>query len=138
MRWIKDNIDRLTIMMGKLATRDNGTYKQFKHHIYQSNGRGQSRNIYDKCNYDRENYQNSYRSNGGDRRIQYGQNIGRPRQDIITEMIIGEEILEVTLKCIKILEERIVEEEIEEIIKMKIITEKEVEVGLEKDIWTII
>ena len=37
----------------------------------------------------------------------------------------------------KILGDRI-EEDIEEIIGMKIITEKEVEVGLEKDIWTIL
>ena len=41
-------------------------------------------------------------------------------------------------ECIKILEDRIVEEDIEETIGMKIITEKEEEVGLEKDIWTII
>ena len=51
----------------------------------------------------------------------------------ITAMIIGEEILDVTWKCIKILEDRIVEEDIEENIKMKIITEKEVGVGLEED-----
>ena len=56
----------------------------------------------------------------------------------IIEMIIGEEILEVMWKCIKSLEDRIIEEDIEEIIGMKIITEKEVEVDLEKDIWTII
>ena len=36
------------------------------------------------------------------------------------------------------MEDRIIEEDIEENIGMKIITEKEVEVGLEKDIWTII
>ena len=36
------------------------------------------------------------------------------------------------------MEDRIIEEDIEEIIGMKIITEKEVEVGLEKDIQTII
>ena len=59
--------------------------------------------------------------------------------NIIIEMIIGEEILEVTWECIKILEDRLVEEDIEEIIRMKIITVKEVGIGLEKDyIWTII
>ena len=37
------------------------------------------------------------------------------------------------------MEDRIIEEDIEEILRMKIITEKEVGVGLEKDhIWTII
>ena len=55
----------------------------------------------------------------------------------IIEMIIGEEIVELTREPIKILEDRIVEEDLEEIIRMKIITEKEVEVGIEKDIWTI-
>ena len=34
-------------MMCKLATRDNGTTRQFKPQIYQSKGRGQSRNFYD-------------------------------------------------------------------------------------------
>ena len=33
----------LTVMMGKLATRDNGTNKQFKPQINQSKRRGQSR-----------------------------------------------------------------------------------------------
>ena len=46
--------------------------------------------------------------------------------------IIAEEILELMWECIKILGDRI-EEDIEEIIGMKIITEKEVGVGLEKD-----
>ena len=47
----------------------------------------------------------------------------------ITGMIIGEEILKVMWECIKILEDRTVEEHIQEIKGMKIITEKEVEVG---------
>ena len=47
--------------------------------------------------------------------------------------IIGEEILEAMQDCIKILEDRIVEKNIEVTIGMKIIAEKEVEVGLEKD-----
>ena len=51
----------------------------------------------------------------------------------ITEMIIGEEILEVTWEHIKIVEDRIVEKDIEEIIVMKTIIEKEIGVGLEKD-----
>ena len=67
-------------------TKDDGTNKQFKPQIYQSKRREQSRNFYDKCNYDQRNYHNRYRSNSGDRRIQfsgriqYGQNYrGRPR-----------------------------------------------------------
>ena len=47
--------------------------------------------------------------------------------------IIGAEILEAMQDDIKILEGRIVEENIEVIIGMKTITEKEVGVGLEKD-----
>ena len=47
--------------------------------------------------------------------------------------IIGEEILEAMQDHVKILEDRIVEENIEVIIEMKIIAEKDVGVGLEKD-----
>ena len=47
-------------------------------------------------------------------------------------MIIGEEILEVTWECIKILGDGI-EEDIEKIIGMKIKKEKEVGIGPEKD-----
>ena len=50
----------------------------------------------------------------------------------IIGMIIAEEILGVKWECKKILKDRI-EEDIEEIIGMWIITEKEVGVGLEKD-----
>ena len=77
----EDQIYRLTVMIGKLATRVNGINKQFKPKIHQSKRRGQNRNFYDKLNYDRRNDQNRYRSNSGDRRIQYGQNRGRPRYE---------------------------------------------------------
>ena len=60
---------------------DNGINKQFKPQIYQSKRIGQSRTFYDKYNYDRRNYQNRYRSNIRDRKIQYGQNRGRPRYE---------------------------------------------------------
>ena len=117
-------------MMGKLAARDNGTNRQFKPQIYQSRRRGQSRNFYDSHNYDRGYYQGRYKSNSRDRTIQIsGQSRGRPRYD----KIIGEEILEAMRDHIKILEDRIVEQTIEAIIAMKIIAEKEVGVGLEKD-----
>ena len=45
--------------------------------------------------------------------------------------IIGEEILEAMQDCIKILEDRIVEENIEVIIEIKIIAEREIGEGLE-------
>ena len=72
---LEDKVDRLTVMKSKLATNEEGTNKQFKPKIYQSKSRGQMRNFYD-----RHNYQNRYRSNIIDRRlqcsgrIQYGQN----------------------------------------------------------------
>ena len=57
---------------------NNGINKQFKPHIYQSKRRGQSRNFCDKHYYDRRHYQNRYRSNSGDRGIQFSeQNRGR-------------------------------------------------------------
>ena len=37
-----DKIDKLVAMIGKLATRDSGTDRQFKPQIYQSKGRGQN------------------------------------------------------------------------------------------------
>ena len=64
--------------MGKLTARDNGTNRQFKPQINQSRRKGQSRNFYDSHNYDRENYQNRYRSNSGDRGIQFSRQ-GRDR-----------------------------------------------------------
>ena len=39
-----DKIDKLVVMIGKLATRDSITNKQFKPQIHQSRGRGQNRN----------------------------------------------------------------------------------------------
>ena len=45
-------------MMRKLAVNDKGTNKEFKPKIYESKRRGQTRNFYD-----RHNYQNRYRSN---------------------------------------------------------------------------
>ena len=77
---LKDKIDRLMVMISKLAAKDDGINKKFKPQIYQSKRMGQSRNFYDKYNYDQRNYQNRYGSNSGDKgiqfsgRIQYGQN----------------------------------------------------------------
>ena len=77
---LEDKIDKLTVMMGKLAARDNRTNRQFKLQIYQSRRRGQSRNFYDPPTYDRGNYQNRYRSNSRDRVIQFrGQSRGRSK-----------------------------------------------------------
>ena len=71
-----DKIDKLAVMIGKLATGDSGTGRQFKPQIHQSRGRGQNRH------YNERNCQNRYRSNNrsnsGDRG-QYRQERGRPR-----------------------------------------------------------
>ena len=47
-----DKIDKLAVMIGKLATRDSGSVRQFKPQIYEGRGRGQHRDNYDRCNYD--------------------------------------------------------------------------------------
>ena len=67
-----DKIEKLVVMIGKLATRESGTSRQVKPQIYQNRGRGQNRN------YNQRNYQNRYRSNSGDRG-QNRQDKGRPR-----------------------------------------------------------
>ena len=77
-------------MIGKLATRDSGTGRQFQPQIHQSRGKGQNRGSYDRCNYDQQSYQNRYRSDSADRR-QDRQDRGRPGY----ENIIGEVISEV-------------------------------------------
>ena len=79
---LEDKIDKLKVMTDKLAARDNRTIRQFKPQINQSRRRGQSRNFYDSHNCDRGNYQNRYRSNSRDMRIQFsGQSRGRPRYE---------------------------------------------------------
>ena len=39
-------------MIGKFATRDSRSDRQFKPQIYQGRGRGQNQNNYDRHNYD--------------------------------------------------------------------------------------
>ena len=55
---LEDKIDRLTVMVSKLAPNNGGTNKQFNPQIYQRKRRGLTRNFYDKHNYDQRNYQN--------------------------------------------------------------------------------
>ena len=79
---LEDKIDRLTVMLGQLTTRDNKTNRQCKPKIYQSKRRGQGKKFYDTHSYGRRNYPNRYRSNRGDRRIQFsGPSRGRPRYE---------------------------------------------------------
>ena len=68
--------------MGKSAAKDREGNRPFKPQIYQSKGRGQGRNFYDSHKYDKGNYQNRYRSDSGDRRIQFDRrSIGKPRYE---------------------------------------------------------
>ena len=47
-----DKIDKLMIMIGKLAARDSRSGRQFKPQIYQRKRRGQNRGSYDRHSYD--------------------------------------------------------------------------------------
>ena len=73
-----DKIDKLAVMIGRLATRDRGTNRHFKPQIYQSRGRGQNRH-YNQRNY-QSRYRSSDRSNSRDRG-QYRQDRYSPRYE---------------------------------------------------------
>ena len=76
---IEQKIDKLTVMMGKLVTEDEGQNRQFKPQVYQSiRGRGQTRH-----NYKQRRSQDRFRSNNTYRgRLRYGQDYrGRSRYD---------------------------------------------------------
>ena len=50
---LSDKIDKLAVMIAKLAARDSRTDRQFKPQIHQSRGRGQNRNYSQKNYYNR-------------------------------------------------------------------------------------
>ena len=60
-----DKIDKLTVMLGRLAAKDNHEKRSFKPQIYQGRGRGQNRN-FSQRNYQDRNWSNN-RSNSRDR-----------------------------------------------------------------------
>ena len=64
-------IDKLAVIIGKLATRDSGTGRQFKPQMHQNRGRGQNRS------YNQHIYQNKYRSDSNEGRPRYEQNYRR-------------------------------------------------------------
>ena len=71
-----DKMDKLTVMLGRLAARDNSEKRPFKPQIHQSRGRGQNKG------YSQRNYQNGNRlgnRSGSRDRGQFGQGSGRPR-----------------------------------------------------------
>ena len=74
-----DKIDRLTVMMSGLVTKDNNEKRPFKSQIYKN--RGQSRS------YDQRNYQNRSNRLDGRNRRQYGND--RPRQNSRDDNFLG-------------------------------------------------
>ena len=84
-----DIIDKLAVMIGKLAARGSGTNKWFKPQIHQSRGRGQNRNY----SYNQRNHQDRYRPNNRSN----SRNRGKYRQDrgnLDMKKILGEVLLE--------------------------------------------
>ena len=76
-------IDKLIVIMGKVATKDKGQNRWFKLQVYQSNsGRGQTR-----CNYEQRGFQDRFRSDNNRNstyreRPSYGQDYqGKSRYD---------------------------------------------------------
>ena len=86
-----DKIDKLTVMLGRLAAKDSDEKRPFKPEIYQSIGRGQNRG------YGQRNYHNrnrlSNRSISRDRG-QFRRERGRPRFEQGIEAAISKIILE--------------------------------------------
>ena len=80
-------IDKLTVMLGRLAAKDNNEKRLFKPQIYQGRGRGQNRS------FSQGNYQDRNRSNNRSSSRDRGQFRDRPGLGRITE----EAIFEVTL-----------------------------------------
>ena len=126
---LENKIDKLTAMTGKLAARDSKVNRPFKPQVYQSKWRGQGRNFYDSHNYD-----------GGTIKINIDQIVGigdfnltdKAEVDQGMNKTIEEEILEAIQGHIRISEDRIAEENIDMIIGMIVIVEREVGVDVEK------
>ena len=68
-----DKIDKLTVMLGRLAAKDNHDKRPFKPQIYQGRGRGQDRN------FNQRNYQDRNRLNNRSSSRDRGQFRDRPR-----------------------------------------------------------
>ena len=73
---LEDKIDKLTVMLGRLAAKDNSKKRPFKPLINQNGGRGQNRG-YSQRNYQNRNRLNN-RSSSRDRG-QFTEDRGRPR-----------------------------------------------------------
>ena len=67
-----DKIDKLTVMLGRLAVKDSNEKRPFEMQIYQGRGRGQNRN------FSQRNYQDRNRSNNRSSSRDSGQFRDRP------------------------------------------------------------
>ena len=125
---LKDKIDKLAVVIGKLAARDSRSSRQFKPQIYQSKRGGQNRGNYDRCNYDQQDCENRCRPDSGDRR-QYRLNRGIPRyrQNYTGENFRGH------ARRYQNLKDKVAEENTGITIEMKVLAEIGIETGLEKD-----
>ena len=90
-------------MIIKLTTKEDSHTKPIKPKLYQGKRRGQMRNFYDRKDYDQRNYQNRYRHNSGYRRVLFS---GRIQYGQIKEIDLG---------MIRIIEETLEGESLEEI-----------------------
>ena len=115
-----DKIDKLTVMLGKLAAKDNDNRRSFKPQIYQMGERGQNRG-YNQRNYQKGNRLDN-RSGSRDRR-QFGKVMRDPDCSKITEGTIFK-------KALGDIEDKVVGTNIK-MIGMAITTE--VGIGQEKD-----
>ena len=123
-----DKIDKLTVMIGKLASRDSGSVRQFKPQIYQ----GKRREKIEVAMLDAVMISEVIKINAG-QIVETGDSTDKIEVDKGINKIIEEEILEVMQGCIKILKDKTVEESTEIIIEMKVMAVLEIETGLEKD-----
>ena len=122
-----DKIDKLTVMIGKLAARGSGSGRQFKPQIYQ----GKCKDKIEVTMTDAFMISKVIKKEIG-QIVKTRDSIYKTEADLGMNKIIGEEILEVTWGCTNTLKEITVEESMEIITEMKVMGEVEIGTGLEK------
>ena len=76
--------DKLTVMMGKLVTKEEGQNREFKPGVYQTNrGRGQTRHNYEQRGFQDRFRSDNNRSNTYRGKPSYGNKIIKVGQDMI-------------------------------------------------------
>ena len=123
-----DMMDKLTVMIGKIAARDNGSGRQFKPQIYQGKRSRQKEVVMINAVMISE----VIRIDKG-QLVETGDITDKIEEDQGLNKIIEEEVIEVMQGCIKILKNKIAEESTEIILEVKVIAEVKIGTGLEKD-----